>query len=375
MATLAKKTKIILLLLGIIGIISLTRTALLNWNSYLLDFSVFYYATQSVLQHTNPYTNPHLFTPANYPPVTFLFIIPFALFPISIAAKSWILTSLICFFFSMWILYKTKPISIYALIILFVGAVFAFPFKFTLGMGQINLFVLLVLCLVFYWYNKKEIPTAIAFTLAIALKLFPIGLIIDFIIRRKYKVILVTSIIIFLLFFLSLFFFSVQTYIYYWQYIVLGTLIKSADGVYYNQSITGIFARLHISQIFLQVTRIFFIIITVTILIKRKVHYFLSFSILLTLILLINNFTWQHHLILLLIPYYVLLFQKLSRQEILLIFLSYILIAFNFKNPHTLENQFIGRVILSHDFWGMLMLWFILLFHKEEKKEVKQRSL
>src|SRR3989344_4007036 len=104
-----KRIAIIILL---IGFFSLARTFYLLFDTFLPDFSVFYYSTQDLLAFKNPYTNNHLFTQVNYLPVALLFLMPVSLFEFSVASKFWLSISILLFSATLVILHKIKPLSL-----------------------------------------------------------------------------------------------------------------------------------------------------------------------------------------------------------------------------------------------------------------------
>jgi hypothetical protein len=356
-----KAGKVIIYLGILLGVLSLIRTTYLIWNSYLLDFSVFYDAAQSTIQHANPYTNPHLFTQASYPPITFLFFIPLALLPFGFASKIWIILSLAFFYISLRFLNKIKHLSFLKFVIIFIATVSSFPFKFTLGMGQINLLVLGCLILFLYYLGKSKVVSEFLLSIAVVLKLFPGFLLMYFFIKRKFRYILTVLFFILALLFLSILYCGIDTYYYYFSHVLLPMISNPAGSVYYNQSITGFFARLKIYGSYLFITRLILMLVTLFTVYKKKINVYYAISILLTLVLLINNFTWQHHLVLLLIPYYFFLSLDLSIKDYLLLILSYILIAINIKNPLSFEHSLLGLIVLSHGFFGILLLWCMQL--------------
>ena len=148
------KQKTLILILTVFIFFSLGRTILLLWGGSFPDFDVLFTGVHRVLDHKNPYLN-SVFTQLNYLPIFLFLIFPLAVFSTKIASNIWLLLSILFFFSSIFILYKIKKIP-FTLLFLFVClSVISFPFKFTLGMGQTNLILLLLICLFTYKIIKR----------------------------------------------------------------------------------------------------------------------------------------------------------------------------------------------------------------------------
>ena len=350
------------------GIISLLRTVILVWNYDLLDFSIFYYAGQSTLHHMNPYTDQRLFTQASYPPVTFFFTLPFSLMPLVFASRLWTTLSVISFLLGLLILNRMINISRYKSIILFTASVVSFPFKFTIGMGQINLILLSVLILSIYFFYRKKLVSSLFLSVAVLLKLFPIILLTGFILNREYAYVKQVITITLVIFLVSWIYFGQSIYVYYIKNILLPLIYIPADSVYYNQSITGFFARVNIPDFISFIIRVVFIVFTSIKVFEKKSDIYSSISIFLTVTVIINSFSWQHHLILLIIPFFFLYIVRLRLRHLFLLIISYSLVTINIKNPSLYDKHLLGPIILSHGFFGTFILWYIQIKYLSIKK-------
>ncbi|MBI2031141.1 MAG: DUF2029 domain-containing protein [Candidatus Levybacteria bacterium] len=354
----AKKITIFIFL---VGVLSLLRTTFLLWNSSLPDFNLFYQSAGALLSNQNPYKNPLLFTQILYPPLVILMFIPFLGLSLALSSKIWMIMSIISAILSILVLRLIKPLSTSIILIIFSFLVLSFPFKFTLGMGQINLILLLLLSLFIYFLHfEKKVFSGLILSIAIYLKLFPGMFLILLAIKKKWAVI--TSLIIFtiLLFIPSLLFIDFEIYSYYLKSVLLPFFINSSGDPYYNQSITGFLARFDIPKA-IMILPIMFILIISTYLIIKKTDLIRSFTLLMVVVLLVKSYTMQHHLVLLLIPYYFLISETKSVLTLSFIGISYLLVAFNIKNPEAFANALFGPIILSHGFLGMLLLWIIMV--------------
>lgn len=150
---------IIVTILCIISCAILLKVLLLN---YYPDFSGYYFGPKLALTNKNPYLGgKDFFTPFVYPPFVLLFFLPFTLSSFISAEKIWTILSLACLISTILLLlkmYNQKIFSVTGLFLTFLVFI-AFPVKFTLGMGQINIVVLFFLTLsIFFLDRKKDIP-------------------------------------------------------------------------------------------------------------------------------------------------------------------------------------------------------------------------
>lgn len=368
MAIIGQGRKIILSILLILSISSLVRTAIMLWNSNLPDFEVLYNSALLALKHQNPYTSNTLSTPVNYPPIALVLLFPLVLFPLSIASKIWIVISILSLIGTLFVLNKVYPSSWLLVAILFFATVFSFPFKFTLGMGQVNLILLFLIAAFFFFVSKgKNYLAATSLSFAVALKLFPIFLFLPLILKQKWKIISFALAFGFLISVLALIYVGKEVNVYYFQNTLLDLFSKRFE-FYYNQSITGFLSRFDVFNNYILLGRLVLIGISLLVIIKKKFDLINSLALFIILILLINHFSWQHHLVLLLLPYYFILRYVKTKFVLFLTVLSYLLTSFNIKHPQIFESVLFGNVILSHGFFGMLLLWIIYIFSARKQR-------
>src|SRR3989344_4005410 len=286
------------------------------------DFSVYYSAVKVALSGGNPYSNDlSLFAPFMYPPQILFIFIPFLYIPYIVAEKLWLFMSFVFLFLSLIFLFKINkqklltPQSIFLCSLVFLS----FPLKFTLGMGQINVMILLFSVLFIYFLHKdKDYIAGILLGLSISLKLFP-------------------------------------------------ALGSPWDGGYYNQALSGTITKLTGSpnQLFQFIVSSILIIISAWVILskKKKTHSMISMDIgmIITLSLLINNFSLQHHFVWLLIPFltifYYLKKNKYQWHYYVLLGISSFLVSINLRFP-----SLYPPLIKSHVFFGAFILWFINIY-------------
>ncbi|MCX6794215.1 MAG: glycosyltransferase family 87 protein [Candidatus Gottesmanbacteria bacterium] len=137
------------------------------------DFSVFYDSAQALFFHQNPYALTSTYTGLGYPPFTLLAFMPFTVLPYQTAQVLWIFISFLLFLASIYVslLLIRKRVWFREWCFVFVFAFFAFPTKFTLGMGQIN-FAALTLLLVSLWaqQHKRHVLSGIALGVLLMIK-------------------------------------------------------------------------------------------------------------------------------------------------------------------------------------------------------------
>jgi len=354
MAPLGKK--IIVTLLLILGSLSIFRTTHILWNSLLPDFSIFYISTKALLEGDNPYLLKDLFTQLNYPPTSLMFFIPLAFFSLSFASKIWILVSICFFVVSVYFLHIiTKSTLLHTSFLFFIFAI-SFPLKFTLGMGQVNMLLLLALTLFLYFiHNKREKVSAIFLSLSVIVKLYPALFYLLVVITKRWKILGVSVLIILFITLISLLLIDSKIYMYYLNNILIPLLTEVEKGEYYNQALSATFKRFGIegTSVFL---RLILLIITMLVISKRG-RIFERFSLLLITILLINAFTWQHHLVLMLIPAFILIKEK-SKTKLTFLIIGLALIISNMKNVFS-NNDLINSIYLSHVTIGMVIIWIL----------------
>jgi len=353
-----KLIKILSFLFFLVTFLILSKSLLLN---FYPDLSQYYFGAKSM----NPYLNGII-----YPPFSILIFSLLTYFPFVWIEKVWTILSSVSLFASVYLifrLYNKKIFSILGFVAL--GLVcLSFPVKFTLGMGQINNFILLIFVSALYFLNKERNHLASFFlSLSLAIKLFPVYLLIYFFLAKKWKIILLLVIFLISLSLIAMVFVGLKINLYFYENF-LPTLLSGWKTDYYNQSLTGFIGRSFLQNIFSQIiigfTSLIFIfvsILTVFKSLKNKALMNMCFGLLITLNVVVNNFSWQHHFVFLIFPFLVTLFYilnlKKSLKPILIIFISYVLISFNLKNPSD-----VLILLQSHIFYGTVLLWFLEIY-------------
>ena len=351
------------------------------------DFRVYYYVSKLFLQGINYYAHPELLHISySYPPIDFLLFLPFTVFSFPIAETIWTILNFIFLLASLYYLSKIFSLRLFSTLgMLLSGLTFmAFPTKFTIGMGQLNL---LVLFLIVYglWLakQKKFISTGVLLGAALSIKFSPVFLPFYFLLRLNKKVLsgMILTFLITLL--LVVIFVPYHTYTYYILKIFPDFVVSSWKLEYYNQSLSGVIGRSvgtgagagYLKTIITLVA----VSVTFWVILKNKQKDFLSTLIvigtLITLSLLFNTFSWQHHFVWTIIPFYSSVFfmlkKKMGTKYYIALIISYVLISINFSDPNVLPVVF-----QSHVFYGALLLLLIdLHILRNNQKKLAKGSL
>lgn len=332
------------------------------------DFKVNYYGAKHLLSHENPYApDERYFTPQVYPPVDMVFFIPMTILSQEIAAKTWVIISIIAVHTSIYLLAKTYSLVVWspAVLIFATGAFLSFPFKFTLGMGQVNAVLLFFITLSFYFLMKKrDSISGIILVFPLLVKFYPLLFLPYLVFLKKWKILTTIFLTGSILLFISLYFVSFENQLYFFREI-FPSLLTSWKGDYYNQALSGFLMRGVTdpwirSLLRISIGGLMLLVTGVIIFLTGQKKQDVAIASILTVSILVNNFSWQHHYLFLLVPFFIvmrsILLLKQNKMYLFLLLLSYVLISFNIKTP----EQF-PALVLSHVFYGGVILWVVTL--------------
>ena len=336
------------------------------------DFSGYYYGSKYLLENSNPYFGGGgLFTSFVYPPIVLLLFLPFTILTFQMSEIVWTILNFIFLLSSLYMLSSILDVRFFSKInLLLMSLVFiSFPIKFSFGMGQINILVLMLL-VISYWLlvKKKEFLSGVFLGVSLVIKLFPLLLLVYFLLKHQKKIILGMIVVILLSVLLVLIFVPLKTSS---QFItnILPSFLSSWKLDYYNQSLGGFIGRSfgtgNLANILKIIFSFIFISITFFAVLKNKQKDFVSFSLkfgtLITASLMINTFSWQHHFVWLIIPFFAMFSKCLKlKKKVLYLFIlsiSYVLVSINFPNPKILPVIF-----QSHVFFGVLILFVLNVY-------------
>lgn len=370
---------------------------------YYPDFNTQYNVPELILSGVNPYLGGSgLYTSQVYPPSVFFVFLPFSLFSLTNASYIYTILSITSLIISLYILSKTFELNFFGTSnLLLMSLVFvSFPVKFTLGMGQINMLILLLLAL-FIWFVKlkKDFIAGLFLGTSIAIKLFPIflpvyllmkfkkgnrGLILPWTRLRLWvnkkqlkddlEIIDGALVVIFIFAILTIIFIPKELTLHF-IFETIPSLLTSWKLDYYNQALSGFIGRSFGIETFAIILKtsvsLFVTIVALYIITKNEDDSFsmagLKFGTLITLSLILNNFSWQHHFVWMIIPFYATFYYlkkiRAKRLYLVIVGISFLLISFNFKHP-----EGIPVLIQSHVLYGALLLLVLNLYFLHKKK-------
>lgn len=336
----------------------------------LVDFYIYYQVTKEWLTGANPYQFPYVQTigniPFNYPPGSLLFFLPFSQIDFRTAEMIFTLLSFLAFVVSFYLLRMILPrkIPLPWFMVILSFTIQTFPLKFTLTLGQVNNFVLLFIIVALVFYQKKnKLLASLFLALASTLKLYPLGLLLIFILKKDLKFIFSTFLI-----FIILNIFNPPLFIGYFSNVVLMLSSLKPDEIFYNQSMLVFFLRLTDNFSFSRVLSLTIIMIFLV----KLAHIHLRFPLiaiyflLLAIISISGPFAWQHHLIFA-YPFILIFFKKPIQ-----LFLIWLLFAFHFKDPLNLLLK--NPIIISYQTIGIMTLITWVLFRRKSLTMVHYRN-
>lgn len=317
------------------------------------DFQVLWLASRDLLTSNNPYLNKEIFTGVGYPPNSLLFYLPLTFLNYFTAQNIFTIISIFsliyCIYISFKILNTKNRLLLIAIILLFV---LSFPTKFTLGMGQNNFVALAMLLTSFYFYKSKKLYLAgILLGLVISLKTIFIYLLLFYIIKKQWKVVITTFVVLFIT---TLIIYLIRGNLDLYKFYITSVLpplfrFENRE-IYYNQGLSGFVSRLFSDISTRKIITGFLSVIFVTynaFIIYTKKNNDLIFSLTTITLLLIDSLAWQHHFVWFLFPFIVLFNYSKNINSKLLIALSFILISLNLPNSLLFSNNvFLGTLIL-----------------------------
>jgi hypothetical protein len=333
------------------------------------DFHEYYISAKKLINVKILNSDKHLYN--GYPLFQTVFFIPFVFLPYFVSQGLFILLNIISLlmivFFTLK-MFKTK-IKLVNFFFLLSMIIVSFPFKFTIGMGQINLISSAFLILSFYLYkNRRNFLSGIFLAFAIWTKpYFAIMSLFYLLEYKKNLKILYTTL-------LSLFFILIISFVCFGLNNITQTLnsvpiLLNFDNreIYYNQGFMGFISRFISNDLFKGIVSFITALFLIACSIKKSINNkekSLQFSLFITTILLINPLSWQHHFIYLIFPF-IIVFYKLKKCQNMYLYywfwFSYLLISSNIKNPYILKG-FFGNIIISHVFIGALIFYFLIFY-------------
>ncbi|MCJ7804784.1 DUF2029 domain-containing protein, partial [Patescibacteria group bacterium] len=258
-------------------------------------------------------------------------------------------------------------------VFLFSSALFIqfIPTKFTLTLGQINLIILFLIVLSFYFYQKKKnVFSGFFLGIVTLIKIFPGFLIFFFLKEKKWKIMISFLITCFLGVLLTVLIFKPVLFFNYFGQVGGNLFFKGGEISYFDQSLNSFLLRLNLPNLWRLGFRLIFTLISLWIFLKAKNKALSYFGLIFSILIFLPSFAWFHHYVIL-IPLMMFLWSQTKKKDYLpkiILGLIYLLVSFHFRHPEIFLDK--NVILASHPFFGALLLWFYSLklsFKKNEK--------
>ncbi len=263
----------------------------------LNDFSVYMNGVEHTLSG-NPYTQ-KFFDYYNYPPAATLLFYPFSLLPINTAEFLFTALSLLSALVIVFLLFRltNQKLTFHFSLFTFYLLLRFSPTRLTLTLGQVNLIVLLLILLAFHW--RKSWLGGISLGLAFILKFTPVFLLLFFVLKKHWGVILGFLYTVILLHFLAILAFGWNLTGYYYLEVLPKLLTQTglytAQLTYMNQSLTALLGRLGIFDLYHTLIKLAAILPLLWLLSRRRLDFTTYALFLMFMTIFLPTFAWQHH--------------------------------------------------------------------------------
>lgn len=315
------------------------------------------------------------------PPPAMLLFKTFAVFPILKIQTYWFIISIAFFLIGSYFLFKIFNFNNLRNWLLFISLVFIFfPFRYNLGSGQVNNLLFLLICLTFFFsYIKRNYLSSLFLSFAILLKITPLFFLVTLLLEKRTKIFLLTFFNLIALNLITAFILGPEIYQKYLN--APGSFFDFANPVYYNQTLSAFLFRISGNSDFAKFLDLILLsagIILITFL-KRKpfkdelLNRLNLWNISIIYMLIFAPFAWQYHYVIIIFPllttFYIGIKRSFNVNFFFFLFLSYLLLGWNIKNPDVYLNYGIpGQIILSHTFFGALILLCLNLSFRKALK-------
>lgn len=331
------------------------------------DFSVFYEAARGLVRDQNIYTLP-MYTGFGYPPFTLLPFIPLLVFPYQLAQIFWVIVSFTLLLYSISLSFQVlgKKASFIEFCLVFSLCFMAFPTKFTLGMGQVNILALvLFLSCIVADQKKHVVRSGILLGLALIIKPHFLLFIPLFVFAKKWKQIVISFCVVTLGILITGLLYGWDLYEFYTHVTVPPLLVFAGREIYYNQGLGSFFSRmlpLGIAAAWTKWVSVLLIGSSWWMVWRRKMTLTRSVLLFIPVFLFVEPLSWQHHYVFLL-PVYVYLVERFKKDTVRLgiLGISFLLVAANIQQPELIVNLPWSGFVLSHVFIGNAILFGLLL--------------
>jgi len=320
-------------------------------------------------------------SPYIYPPLLAIILMPLSYLPFSWAYPIWVLCQQAFLIASLSLLAKSLPaLGTWIWPFLIVLAVNMYPVHLTIDIGQINLLILLILCLVLYLAQRDHFFWAgIMVGVATMIKMSPLLLLGLFIFQRKWRAVVGVFAALIILTALSIALAGPQNMLSFFSTSLRDSILIPIEWInnvspaaFLHQLLPALGlgylevpSRLAIALVWLSLIAVF----SYRQLPQTDLAFTLLFSLWVTAMLLISPITWEHHLVMLLPAFGAAITALVSARHfsiMLLVWLSltYTLIAFEnlITNRFGEGWMFHGNYLHDYFYANIRLLGLISLF-------------
>lgn len=349
------------------------------------DFYIYYDAFLKAIEGKNPYLPYQIGSSFVYHPFMLSFLSLFSWQGKLSAAIYWMVSSTLAWVFVIWLAFsftqktleghvsESNRKSFGWVLAIFLG--FA-PFLETIHIGQINVFVILALCLMFA-FSENEKPFLAGFFLAVAIvfKTSPIIFVFYYLIQRKFRIVLSCAVSLIIMSLIPIGQFSLNVL---WDFLaILPKLGGEIHPTNYNQSILSLLFRVLQRFDFTEVDSVLIIshkillgfflgMVFLSSLIRpsTKLTRLWEFALLLTLMTIFSPLVWYHHSIFLIIPSLLLL---LNPHRLYAVFGAGLLLIIQYERLFEYKViDFALPIVMAHFILLGLGIWIYLSDYIQE---------
>ena len=284
----------------------------------LSDFHVYYYITKVVMKYgMHPYSNFTPIYPYYFPPASLIIFWPLTLMPFYMAKIIFTLFNGFLLILSIFLINKMliRKIDIRFWLLLLLSLLF-YPLRFTFTDGQFNIVMLAIFTLGLYsLYKNKNVLGGVSLGVGVVTKISPAIILLYGILRKKFKLVLVSGLTVIALSLLAEQFVKKDINYYYAKFIVKDVSSQSSGSDSTDQSLLGLIKRVSrdekleitpvqqslISYLIVGISGLLFFIIDLKTK-KGKYTLFIDYFILTTIGVIGTGLAWYHQYAILLLP-------------------------------------------------------------------------
>lgn len=325
-----------------------------------------------------------------YLPIITYVLMPFTLFEESTATIIWLHLNILLLFLSIWLMTKINKIVFnksYIFLVSFFTLNFH-PLFETIKWGQVNIILfVLILSLIYFYLKNNLLLTGFFLGLAIIFKIIPGMLVLYFLVRKKFSVVVYASITVIAFIILSITLFGVDLHKEYFFEKLPTASLHGYKGNIYDQSFQAMSFRLfwadngytnawfdnfNLSKKISSFFRISSVIIMIIFLFPKKntdlnVLKTLEILIVNTTIHLFHSLSWEHHFMLSIFLFICIFIIIKERNQskcynyYILLFISYFTLALRYGYDNKIFTNGILILFTGIKLYAIILLWVISL--------------